>query len=144
MTLWKQQQTCENGAVVLIWFHPKINALFSVIISFECRPNVRMWDDLSFLSSVIAAPVRHHTHTYPGVATTSPVVPAATMVTPGVPVVNSGGLIDTSAVHHIHHIPGGKSRTRRDREMSSEESDSDEPVPRRYLATVQNLFLSTF
>lgn len=86
-----------------------------------------------YYHNVIAAPVRHHTHTYPGVATTSPVVPAATMVTPGVPVVNSGGLIDTSAVHHIHHIPGGKSRTRRNREMSdSEESDSDEPVPRRH------------
>lgn len=49
MTLWKQQQTCENGAVVLIWFHPKINALFPVIISLECRPNVRMrWFVFSF------------------------------------------------------------------------------------------------
>ena len=49
--------------------------------------------------------------------------------------VNAGGLIETPMVHHIHHLPGGKSRTRRERDVSdSEESDSDEgyPVPRRY------------
>ena len=87
-----------------------------------------------FFASVVSSPVHHHTHTYPGVAAGSPVLPT-TVITPGAPVINAGGLIETPMVHHIHHLPGGKSRTRRERDVSdSEESDSDEgyPVPRRY------------
>lgn len=94
-----------------------------------------------YYHNVVSPPVHHHTHTYPGVATASPVLPTATMVTPGVPVVNSGGLIDTSTVHHIHHIPGRKSKSRRDRDISdSEESDSDEgyPAPRRHTRVRSN------
>ena len=50
-----------------------------------------------------------------------------TVVTAGTPAVPAGGLIETPTVHHIHHLPRAKSRTRREREVSdSEESDSDE------------------
>lgn len=57
------------------------------------------------------------------------------MVNPRTPVVPPGGIIETPMVHHIHHLPVGKSRTRRERDISdSEDSDSDEGyvVPRRY------------
>ena len=123
-------------------------AFFDFRFSFTSHfpPNLHPLTLSLFAFSVVSPPVHHHTHTYPGVATASPVLPTATMVTPGVPVVNSGGLIDTSTVHHIHHIPGRKSKSRRDRDISdSEESDSDEgyPAPRRYNTSI-HFFVSSF
>ena len=84
---------------------------------------------------MLSSPVHHHTHTYPGAATGPQVLPAATVVNSGTPVVPPGGIVETPMVHHIHHLPEGKSRTRRERDISdSEDSGSDEGyvVPRRY------------
>lgn len=82
---------------------------------------------------MVSSPVHHHTHTYPGAATGSPAI--TTRVVPGVPVVPPGVVTETPTVHHIHHLPRGKSRSRRDHQVSdSEDSESDEeyPAQRRY------------
>lgn len=85
-----------------------------------------------FSCSVVSSPMHHHTHTYPGAATSSSVMPAG--VVPGVPVAPPGAVNETPTVHHIHHLPRGRSRNRRDYVVSdSDDSESDEeyPAPRR-------------
>ncbi|KAJ7383268.1 hypothetical protein OS493_029233 [Desmophyllum pertusum] len=57
-----------------------------------------------------------------------PVIP--TGVVTSVPVVHPGVVTETPTVHHIHHLPRGKSRSRRDHGVSdSEDSESDEEYP---------------
>ena len=90
-----------------------------------------------FYFSVVSSPVHHHTNTYPGATTGTPVI--TTGVVPGVPVVSSGVVTESSTVHHIHHLPRGRSRSRRDQQVSdSEDSESDEeyPTQRRYNFTI--------
>ncbi|XP_022786867.1 serine/arginine repetitive matrix protein 2-like isoform X2 [Stylophora pistillata] len=93
-----------------------------------------------YYHNVVSSPMHHHTHTYPGAATSSSVVPAG--VVPGVPVAPPGVLNETTTVHHIHHIPrGGKSRNRRDYVVSdSDDSESDEeyPASRRHVRLRSN------
>lgn len=64
------------------------------------------------------------------------------MITTGVPVVSPGVITETPTVHHIHHLPRGKSRSRRDHQVSdSDDSESDEeyPAQRRYNFSILEL-----
>ena len=77
---------------------------------------------------MVTSPVHHHTHTYPGAATGSPIGPT-TVITPGAPMVPVERITETPTVHHIHHLPGNRPRTpkHRTRDVSdSDESDSEE------------------
>ena len=90
-----------------------------------------------FCFSVVSSPVHHHTNTYPGATTGTPVI--TTGVVPGVPVVSPAAVTETPTVHHIHHLPRGKTRSRREHQVSdSEDSESDEeyPAQRRYDFTI--------
>ena len=77
---------------------------------------------------MVSSPVHHHTHTYPGAATGSPIVPT-TVVTPGAPMVPVEGITETPTVHHIHHLPGNRPRRHKQRARvvsDTDESDSEE------------------
>lgn len=93
-----------------------------------------------FCFSVVSSPVHHHTNTYPGATTGTPVI--TTGVVPGVPVIPPRVVTESPTVHHIHHLPRGKSRSRREHQVfDSEDSESDEeyPAQRRYNFTILEL-----